>query len=707
MGKCKPDKNRVFTVNLKHDGFFTIKPFSYGDVDEKQITYLNFEVDLYAEHLDEDALDIMDTADSIEVDEGYDDEEDFHDVEFFHEGDDNVEIINETTKDPFLNKLCSDIGHFRGFIDEPINVHAIEVLEDPDHVDAKNRAKPYVIYLRQDPTQDWDKMEPILGMRFENSEQLKFALANYEAILVYCGRDVLEGKCAGAATLKKRSELRTKKDGEGCSKDGEGCSKDVDIQMDSTPFFQGPYCRPIHTFVKDENRDKRAKQRALFDYEGGLREHYGRLYWQVIPSGFQELEVRNGNQAYEELSGIPCIHAVAAYEHMNRDPIEGVHEWYSQQKWFEAYQFTIRPVCGSNMWKRTRDPPLLPPLMRTMPGRPRKKRILAPDENNSQVTRRGRFMTCSNCQERGHNKARCKKEPVPKPPKLTRPSNSTTRPDMQAMLLLRGRGRGSRGGGRGSRGGGRGQRGGGRGQRGGGRGSRGGSRAHQRNMIMEEDEIRKNMEHDYMEELLIQECRMVYSKLIWNSEIWTFKNNVGKLGSFEVDFGRRGKMERARFEREQDEQREYEEWEKNMGLHPSCYISDEELKKGYVPPSNSYSDEESFDQEPYNRVFLSVNEQVDTQESFARNRNANDDMLIAEVVDAPCDPNQPEANKGKAVATSEPKKKGKTRQAHDDPLRIYHKNRGRSKRIFGQKLKKTGFGPNGEWSTPDSAFSVD
>ena len=180
-----------------------------------------------------------------------------------------------------------------------------------------------------------------------------------------------------------------------------------------------------------------------------------------------------------ELSGIPCIHALAAYEHMNRDPVQGVHEWYSQQKWFEAYQFTIRPVYGSNMWKRTRDPPLLPPLMRTMPGRPRKKRIIAPDENNSQVTRRGRIMTCSNCQERGHNKASCKKEAIPPPPKPTRPSKSTTTPDYASYASARGRGRGSRG----KRGGGRGSRGGGRGQRGGGRGSRGGGRSQQRNKV--------------------------------------------------------------------------------------------------------------------------------------------------------------------------------------------------------------------------------
>ena len=108
---------------------------------------------------------------------------------------------------------------------------------------------------------------------------------------------------------------------------------------------------------------------------------------------------------------------------------------------------------------------------------------------------------------------------------------------------------------------------------------------------------------------------------------------------------------------------------------------------------------------------MTVIDQIETQESFVGIRDAptEDDDLpgIAEVVDAPCDPNDAEANKGKVVVVPEPEKKGKKRQAHDDPLRIYHKNRGRSERIFSQKMKKTGFGPNGEGSTPDSAFSVD
>jgi hypothetical protein len=281
MGKGKPDKNRPFTVNLKHDGLFIIKPFDYMNYDEKQITDLNCEgmscvqlldvvrhlvhnplrrlyyckvgtplrlgikeirnnddvhafltcgyeskwvVDLYAENLDEDALECRDSTEPIETEEGYessdtycssDDEEDLGDVEFFHESDENVKIKNVSTKDPFINKLCSNSGQFKGFIDEPVNVNAIEVLEDPDHVDAKYKAKPNIIYPRHDPTQDWDKMEPVLGMRFESNEQLKLALANYgvhneyqlwferndwKQLLVYCGRDVQAGRCAGAAT---------------------------------------------------------------------------------------------------------------------------------------------------------------------------------------------------------------------------------------------------------------------------------------------------------------------------------------------------------------------------------------------------------------------------------------------------------------------------------------------------------------------------
>nr|GEU87918.1 hypothetical protein CTI12_AA091940 [Tanacetum cinerariifolium] len=59
-------------------------------------------------------------------------------------------------------------------------------------------------------------------------------------------------------------------------------------------------------------------------------------HWTVFPSAYQLLEVRCGDSAFGlnlgektcacrlwQLSGIPCIHAVAGYMHLNRDPDEG------------------------------------------------------------------------------------------------------------------------------------------------------------------------------------------------------------------------------------------------------------------------------------------------------------------------------------------------------------------------------------------------
>nr|GEY28471.1 zinc finger, PMZ-type [Tanacetum cinerariifolium] len=63
------------------------------------------------------------------------------------------------------------------------------------------------------------------------------------------------------------------------------------------------------------------------------------------------------------------------------------------------------------MWKRTRNYPSLPPIMRVMLRRPKKERIKAPSENNSQVSIVGSVMRCSSCQGTGRNKASCDKEP--------------------------------------------------------------------------------------------------------------------------------------------------------------------------------------------------------------------------------------------------------------------------------------------------------
>ncbi|GJZ29922.1 hypothetical protein Tco_0574969 [Tanacetum coccineum] len=182
--------------------------------------------------------------------------------------------------------------------------------------------------------------------------------------------------------------------------------------------------------------------------------------WVVYPSGFQELEVRKGDQSYGvslqhkvcqcrlwELSGIPCVHAVAAYMHVGTDLDAGVSHWYSREAWFNAYQFSIKPVFGTNMWKRTNDVPPLPPIIRKIHGRPKKKRIPTPGETSgSQVSWVGRTMTCKNCWEKGHNKASCKKDPQPKPEVEKKPP-SRNKQVFVGQCASRGGGRSGRGGG--------------------------------------------------------------------------------------------------------------------------------------------------------------------------------------------------------------------------------------------------------------------
>ncbi|GKB07360.1 F-box domain containing protein, partial [Tanacetum coccineum] len=134
----------------------------------------------------------------------------------------------------------------------------------------------------------------------------------------------------------------------------------------------------------DKGKGKESSKKEVRDPKGETK----RI--DCFPSGFQKLEVRKDDQSYGvslqhnvcqcrmwELSGVPCVHVVAAYLHCGIDLDLGVSHWYSQECRFNAYQFSIKPVFGLNMWKMTNDVPPLPPLVRRLPGRPQKARIKA------------------------------------------------------------------------------------------------------------------------------------------------------------------------------------------------------------------------------------------------------------------------------------------------------------------------------------------
>ncbi|KAH6767656.1 hypothetical protein C2S52_018639 [Perilla frutescens var. hirtella] len=81
-----------------------------------------------------------------------------------------------------------------------------------------------------------------------------------------------------------------------------------------------------------------------------------------------------------DLSGIPCIHACAAMSFLKVDATDFVADYYTVNHYIEAYRSGIEPLNSMSMWPDAIGYPVLPPLLRKMPGRPKKKRTRAPEE---------------------------------------------------------------------------------------------------------------------------------------------------------------------------------------------------------------------------------------------------------------------------------------------------------------------------------------
>ncbi|GJW72010.1 hypothetical protein Tco_0128927 [Tanacetum coccineum] len=193
------------------------------------------EIDIYVEHFGYDIMELAELErneeqnhNSIESSDdeyyGSDDCEEIENVDFQTEGE-SVVIKNISTHDPLLNKLCSVRIMFRGIVEH----HETEtplVHPDENQIDYVNKVQSGVLYPAFDPDIPWDKMEPTLGMRYETPHQLKLALANYgvahgyqlwymknnwRKVLVYYGRNIEDGRCAGVKKKVVRKKVVKKK----------------------------------------------------------------------------------------------------------------------------------------------------------------------------------------------------------------------------------------------------------------------------------------------------------------------------------------------------------------------------------------------------------------------------------------------------------------------------------------------------------------
>ncbi|GKC26844.1 hypothetical protein Tco_1034138 [Tanacetum coccineum] len=382
------------------------------------------EVNSYVDHNGYDALDIRDQGETMAVDEGNEssdaycssDDEDLSYVDFHTEVDDNIVIKTMTINYPFLNKLCFNSGKKKSF---KVNKVTTRSREKTGECISKSLQTPMKAInsggLKEHYGRLWEYSHAILDSNLGSTCRL-------------------DDKETSSGLLDAVNELLLNAEHRKCTR---------------------------HVFAKFKKKFSGVQlQRLFWNVASTTVEQlvYSKMEELRIISqeSYQYLIERNPNTWMWQLLEILCVHLVAAYSHLNRDPVEGFDHWYSQEKWFEAYQFSIKPVLGS------------------------------------------------------HNKASCQKEPVPKPLKVNRAL--VPKPtDYGTYASARGGGNdgmGKRGGAgrRAQRGRGRGQRGRGRGQRGRERGQRG--RGNGQMLIdeaMTEDEIRNHMEQEYMEEIMLEE----------------------------------------------------------------------------------------------------------------------------------------------------------------------------------------------------------
>ncbi|KAH7847184.1 hypothetical protein Vadar_022991 [Vaccinium darrowii] len=112
-----------------------------------------------------------------------------------------------------------------------------------------------------------------------------------------------------------------------------------------------------------------------------------------------------------DMSGIPCVHALASIKFLQQDPFDYVHEWYKVSTYLKCYENLLSPINGRDLWPETNNPIMLPPDVKKRSGRPKKARRREPEEpqDPTKLTKKGVQMRCSACGKVGHNKRGCNK----------------------------------------------------------------------------------------------------------------------------------------------------------------------------------------------------------------------------------------------------------------------------------------------------------
>ncbi|GJU62779.1 retrovirus-related pol polyprotein from transposon TNT 1-94 [Tanacetum coccineum] len=269
IGKSKESNKEVFTVYLHYDGLFITSPLTYAEGSRREINDINFD-GMSLDILCEIVKKLVPATTTLKR------------LYYCKTGTPLPLGIKECNSDNDVRAMLKARAVFRGSTSRQ-QVDDIPE-EDPqnDEIDVVFKIKKGIWYMNND----------------------------WRSVLVFCGKNPDEGRCAGMKGNKNR-KMSVIDSGEGSSnqvnrskvkkvKKVKKSNKGVQVKnmiLRSSVNAQNPsgedaiIANPFISYnkMKADIRQKfmidvslgqcrRAKQRALFDHEGGLIEHYSRLY---------------------------------------------------------------------------------------------------------------------------------------------------------------------------------------------------------------------------------------------------------------------------------------------------------------------------------------------------------------------------------------------------------------------------------------------
>ncbi|KAL0388202.1 UNVERIFIED_CONTAM: hypothetical protein Sradi_2702000 [Sesamum radiatum] len=107
------------------------------------------------------------------------------------------------------------------------------------------------------------------------------------------------------------------------------------------------------------------------------------------------LRERTCNCRVWDISGIPCRHAALGISHRREDLDSYCDSRFFKENYIKAYKYSIHPVPDQTFWPHGVDvtPTLLPPIIKRMPGRPKKSRRKEQGEESNAI-RRSNMVKC-------------------------------------------------------------------------------------------------------------------------------------------------------------------------------------------------------------------------------------------------------------------------------------------------------------------------